>query len=256
MIFDQALAEELSRLYGTEQGQYLASRQEKLIRLLARPGRGERLLCVGATTGESLAPFLGFGCLVTALVPASCLVEAAKRKTVQGVDFRVGPVDDFPFSDDEFDLVVLLAALEFTPNHRRLIDEAIRVCRDRVFIGVRNRCSPFLLGKNSASLFPKTIRRQVRSYHIAELLSLVRSNLGAVDVNWGSNIFFPWRLGKKIANIESRIPLLKNPCGAFLGLSFPVSYRYRTVQNVIVSGPGVFNEKGRAPVQGLVRGVK
>lgn len=256
MIFDQAIAEEMSRLYGTEQGQYLASRQEKLIRLLLHPGRGERLLCVGTATGESLAPFIGFGCLTTALVPSPGLVEVASRKTGARVDFRVGPDDDFPFSDDEFDLVVLLAALEFTPNHRRVIDEAIRVCRDRVFIGVKNRCSPLFLGKNSESLFPQPLRRQARSYHIGELLSLVRNRLGKVDVSWGSSIFLPYRLGKKIVDIEKHIPLLKNPCGAFLGLSFPVSYRFRTMQNVIVGGPGVFKEKGREPAQGLVRGGK
>lgn len=256
MIFDQATAEEMARMRGTEQGQYLAGRQEMLIRLLARPARGERLLCVGTATGESLASFLDLGCLTTALVPASCLAAVAREKTGTRVDFRVGPVDDFPFSDDEFDLVVLQGALEFTPDHRRVIDEAIRVSRGQVFIGVKNRCSPFFLGKNSESLFPQPLRWQARAYHIAELLSLVRNRLGSVDVRWGSHIFFPYRLGKKVADFEKHIPLLKNPCGAFLGLSFPVSYRFRSVQNVIVNGPGVFKEKGREPAQGLVRGGK
>lgn len=253
MIFNETIAGEIAGRYSTDQGKYVACRQEQLIRRLIPPGGYERLLFVGVTTGESLAPFIKPGYSTTALVPAPSLMEAAERKIGPRLECRVGPAEDLPFSDNEFDLVVLLAALEFAREPRRVIDEAIRVCRDRLFIGATNRYAPFFALGNNPSLFPPVLHRQARSFYVGELLSLVNRRLSSVNISWGSHIFFPYGMGKNMTAIEEHIPLMKNPFGAFLGLSFEVSYRYRTMQDVIVTDHLQFKEKGRKPAQGLVR---
>lgn len=253
MIFNEGIAREITARYSTERGKYLARRQEELIQRLIPPGSCERLLYAGVTTGESLGPFIKPGCSLTALVPARPLMEAADRKMGQRLECRVGPAEDIPFSDNEFDMVVLLASLEFSRDPGRVIDEAIRVARESVFIGAMNRYAPFFALGGNQSLFPPVLHRQARSFSPGELLSLVKSRLGSVDIKWGSHIFFPYALGKNLTPLERHIPLLKNPFGAFLGLSFGVSYRYRTMQDVIATDPRPFQEKARTPAQGLVR---
>ena len=52
--------------------------------------------------------------------------------------------------------------------------------------------------------------------------------------------------------LEETIPMMKNPFGAFLGLSFPVSFTLRTVQDII-SDPFKIKADDRQPAQGIVR---
>lgn len=46
-----------------------------------------------------------------------------------------------PFSDDEFDAVILEDCLEFSADPEPVVNEAVRVCRGRVFVAVTNGLS-------------------------------------------------------------------------------------------------------------------
>ncbi|MDO8785458.1 MAG: hypothetical protein Q7J12_04495, partial [Syntrophales bacterium] len=71
-------------------------------------------------------------------------------------------------------------------------------------------------------------------------------------IKWGSVIFFPCGFYKFTGAVEEFLPVMKNPFGAFLGLSFPVTFRYKTIQDVIMK-PFKIKGKSGYPVGGVVR---
>ncbi len=125
----------------TSTGRYLDGRIKSLILDLTAPRAGERLLDVGCGSGEHLGLFRRKGCDVTGIDPSPFLLDQACQRLRSRAELRIGPAEDLPFSDNEFDIVTLINSLEFTDDPGLAVAEAIRVCRGRVFIGVMNRYS-------------------------------------------------------------------------------------------------------------------
>jgi SAM-dependent methyltransferase len=167
------------------------------------------------------------------------------------VELLPGKAEDLPFSDNEFDIVSMILSLEFATDPEKAISEAIRVSRGRVFIGVLNKFSAIALQRRVRGLFHPSIYNSARFYHVAELTYLIRHFLPGVHARWGSVIFLPTGCYRFAAPLEEALPVLKNPLGAFLGLSFPVNFTVRTVQNII-GDPFKIKANGRLPAQGIV----
>jgi len=53
----------------------------------------------------------------------------------------LGNAADIPFSDNEFDVVTLTGGLQGSANPQKALAEAVRVSRNRVFVGFLNRYS-------------------------------------------------------------------------------------------------------------------
>jgi len=252
MIFDEEIANNYDHWFQTPQGRYIDKREKDLILELVAPRRGERLLDVGCGTGEHLALFQNSGCDVTGIDPSAPMLAVARQKLGHKVDLHPGKAEDLPFSDNEFDIVSLILSLEFIADPEKAISEAIRVSRGRVFIGVLNKFSATALQRRVRGLFHPSIYNSARFYHVAELTRLIRYFLPGVHVRWGSVIFLPNSCYRFAAPLEEALPVMKNPLGAFLGLSFPVKFTLRTVQNII-GDPFKIKADGRQPVQGIVR---
>lgn len=233
-------------------GRYLDGRIKSLILDLTAPRAGERLLDIGCGSGEYLGLFRYKGCDVTGIDSSSLLLDQASRRLHSRAELRVGLAEDLPFSDNEFDIVTLIAALEFTRDPSLAIAEAIRVCRGRVFIGVMNRWSMIGAQGRLPSLFPFRASEASRFFHIASLTAKIRQELPGVRIPWGSVIFLPWSGYDFATGLEERIPVMHNPFGAFLGLSFPVTFSFSTIQEMIREPLGL-NPDGRRPMPGVVR---
>lgn len=252
MIFDEEIARNYDLWFQTPQGRYIDKREKDLIRDLVLPRRGERLLEVGCGTGEHLALFQSSGCDVTGIDPSAPMLAMARKKLGHKVELVPGKAEDLPFSDNEFDIVSMILSLEFTDDPEKAISEAIRVCRGRVFLGVLNKCSAAALQRRVRGLLHPSIYKTARFYHVGELTRLIRSFLPGVHIRWGSVIFLPNGWYEFAAPLEEAMPVMNNPLGAFLGLSFPVNFTLRTVQNII-GDPFKIKTDGRQPAQGIVR---
>lgn len=206
---------------------YIGTREKKLLWHLLVPSPGERILNISCGLDDFHAYLKGQGCQVTKFV----LDRSVAIDSETGI--LTGQAEDLPFSDNEFDIVTLIASLEFTKNPQKAIMEAVRVSRGRVFIGVQNRYS--LAGTRlRISRFLETKTNGVHSFSIGQLKRMIRNALGgSADIRWGSVIFLPYGWYSFAEPIEENIPVFKNPFGAFLGLSFSVVYRYRTIQERI-----------------------
>ena len=252
MIFDDETANNYDRWFQTPPGRYIDRREKDFILDLLAPRRGERLLDVGCGTGEHLVLFQNSGCDVTGIDSSAPMLAVARQKLGHKVELYPGKAEDLPFSDNEFDIVSMILSLEFTDDPEKAISEAIRVCRGRVFLGVLNKFSVIALQRRLSGLFHPSIYKTARFYHVIELTHLIRSFLPGVNIRWGSVIFLPNCWYGFAAPLEEAMLVMKNPFGAFLGLSFPVNFTLRTVQNII-GDPFKIKANGRQPAEGVLR---
>lgn len=184
---------------------FVQVRREELIRDLVFPRAGERLLDVGCGTGEHLMFFRNQGCSVTGIDPSRERVEAAQRKLGHRADIHAGRAEDLPFSDNEFDIVTMIASLEFVEDPQKAVSEAVRVSRDRVFLGTWNRYAIMNPHGGHREFFcSSTGESPVQPLGGLQLVRLVRNLLPGVPIYWGSVLFFHWS-GTRIFRVSNGI---------------------------------------------------
>ena len=207
---------------------YMDRREKKLIQRLLKPMDGERLLDVGCGAGDYLRFFRENGCSVTGTDPSQHMLDTARGKLGQRADLYLGNSEDLPFSDNEFDIVTLIFP-DPACNLQNAINEAIRVCSGRIFLGTINRyslASAYGMGKTTLDPYGYSLPSS-----IPEMTQLIRSSLSDTTIKWGSVIFFPPGWYTVISFFEERVPVMNNPFGLFIGLAFPVTYTRITIQD-------------------------
>lgn len=101
---------------------------------------GERVLDVACGTGQVAIPAARSGAQVTGIdIAENWIAQARERAAEQGLDIRfdVGDVEDMPYDDASFDVVVSLIGAMFAPRPDRALSEMARVCRPggRIIMG-------------------------------------------------------------------------------------------------------------------------
>jgi SAM-dependent methyltransferase len=230
---------------------YLDGRIKSLILDLSAPHGGERLLDIGCGTGDNLRLFRQKGCVTTGIDSSSDNIDACEKKLGNRAELHLGNPGDLPFSDNEFDIVTMVASLEYMQNPAAALAEAIRVCRGRIFIGLMNCYSPIGIQGRLPALFSVQTDAKARYFHLPSLSGMIRQHLPGVRIAWGSVIFLPWGFYDAASKIEEQIPVMKNPFGAFIGVSFSVTFSYITIQDVIKK-PAATPRSGE-PAHGVVR---
>ena len=207
---------------------YIGSRVKRLSMHLLAPRPGERILNIINGMSDFNLLFKEHGCQVTVFDLIQDKVDCGGRSSL------LSGADDLPFSDNEFDMVTLIESLEVARNPQKLIREAVRICRSKIYIGVQNRHSLVGTQKRISHVFDTNTPNAVHLFSIVQLKRMVRNALGGdVPIKWGSVIFLPYGWYSFAVPVEEYIPVLNNPFGAFLGISFSVAYRYRTIQDRI-----------------------
>lgn len=133
-VFD-SFAEKYDLWFETPLGRYVAEAEKRLILALADPQNGEKMLDVGIGTGFFAREFLKRGAEITGIDVSLNMLGIARKRGFENVSF--GDAVDIPFSDETFDLVVSITALEFIRDPGRAIFEMARVCRKggRIVVG-------------------------------------------------------------------------------------------------------------------------
>jgi ubiquinone/menaquinone biosynthesis C-methylase UbiE len=93
---------------------------------------GERVLDVAAGNGNaSLAAARRFADVTSTDYVPALLDKAAARAAAEGLPmtFQVADVEDLPFADATFDVVLSTFGAMFAPDHQRTADEMLRVLR-------------------------------------------------------------------------------------------------------------------------------
>jgi SAM-dependent methyltransferase len=251
MDIDQKAAALSDKRLETVYGRYIFSRQKELILDLVAPRTGERVLGVDCGTGNYLQPFREKRCAVTGIDSSAEMLKMAHDKLGAGTELIIGQSDDLPFSDNEFDIVTLITSLEFSANPQRALAEAIRVCRDRVFIGFLNNYCLAGTQQRLKELFGLSLNSNIRFFSHEEIKSMVNALIGSPSISRGSVIYFPAGIYGIFSELDELFPLRKNPFGAFAGLIFPVKYTYRSVQSPIMESYKLQSESRRAAPEAI-----
>jgi SAM-dependent methyltransferase len=102
---------------------------------------GQRVLDVGAGTGNAAIPAAEQGAVVTAADLTPELLDTGRQIAVaRGVDLEwvEGDAESLPFPDDSFDVVMSCVGAMFAPRHEVVADELVRVTRPGGTIGMIN----------------------------------------------------------------------------------------------------------------------
>ncbi|MBJ8337797.1 class I SAM-dependent methyltransferase [Antrihabitans sp. YC3-6] len=120
-------------------------------------GPGDRVLDVGAGSGNASIPAAAAGAVVTAsdLTPELMAVgrELAADRNVN-VEWVEADAEALPFADNNFDVVMSCVGAMFAPHHQLTADELIRVARPGGTIGMINWTPPGFLGTLFATMKP------------------------------------------------------------------------------------------------------
>ncbi len=202
--------------------------ETQLMRDLLQPMRGETVLDIGCGTGACLVAFLEMGLRVTGVDPSTYMLDIALKKISTRADLYRGYAEDLPFDDNSFSYACLFTTLEFVEDHRKALEEAFRVAKDRVFIGVLNRYAIKGIQRRVKGIFTPTIFNHAKFFSVWELKQLIRDIIGDTPVSWRTVCQLPSNSGHFVNSLEQSKIIQRCPFGAFAGIVVTLVPRFRT----------------------------
>ena len=162
--------------------------EKRLILKLIKPNFGESLLDIGCGAGWHLHWFKNLGLEVKGIDISPYMVEEARRFLGDKADVQVMDAENLEFADNSFDIVTLITVLEFVRNPLRVLKEALRVSKNRVFLGVLNKYSWLNLRRKCLSLFKESVYKKAKFYTVRELINLVKFIYEGLNIYWQTAI--------------------------------------------------------------------
>jgi ubiquinone/menaquinone biosynthesis C-methylase UbiE len=202
--------------------------ESQLMRDLLQPMRGETVLDIGCGTGACLVAFLEMGLRVTGLDPSTYMLDIALEKIGKRADLYRGYAEDLPFDDNSFSYASLFTTLEFVEDHRKALEEALRVAKDRIFIGVLNRYAIKGIQRRVKGIFTPTIFNHAKFFSVWELKQIIRKLIGNTPVSWRTVCQLPSNSGNFVNSLEQSKIIQRCPFGAFAGIVVTLVPRFRT----------------------------
>jgi ubiquinone/menaquinone biosynthesis C-methylase UbiE len=200
----------------------------QLMRDLLQPMRGETILDVGCGTGACLKAYLEMGLRVTGLDPSTYMLDIALDKIGNRASLYRGYAEDLPFDDNSFSYASLFTSLEFVDDPKKSLEEAFRVAKDRVFIGVLNRYAIKGIQRRVKGIFTPTIFNHAQFFSVWELKQMIRNMIGNTPISWRTVCQLPTHSGKFVNNLEQNKIVQRCPFGAFAGIVVTLVPRFRT----------------------------
>lgn len=205
-----------------------ADLESRLMLDMLNPQRGDAILDIGCGTGASIAPLLQSGLDITGIDPSPYMLDIAAETFGEQVELYRGFAEDLPFDDNAFNHACIFTTLEYVDAPAKAIEEACRVAKDKVFIGVLNRYALKSVQRRLQGIFTSTIYNRARFFSVWELKSMVRDMAGPVPVAWRTVQQFTGGSGKLTRAFERSHLVQRCPFGAFAGMVVTLVPRFRT----------------------------
>jgi SAM-dependent methyltransferase len=245
-IFDFKAARQYDSWYENPQNRFVADLEDQILLRLLQPVKGERVLDIGCGTGRHLVMFLNMGLDVTGLDASPHMLEMARRKLGSRAQLHQGLAQDLPFEDNSFNIATLMTTLEFVDDVQGVIEEACRVAKDRIFLGVLNRYAIKGIARRLMGIFSESIFNRARFFSVWGLKGQVRDVLGEVPIKWGTVHHLPAGFRAYTEYIERCSLVQRSPFGTFIGMAVTLVPRYQTknipinyVQRASKAAPGL-----------------
>jgi ubiquinone/menaquinone biosynthesis C-methylase UbiE len=191
-----------------------ADRLEKklLTKLLDTLGHAEKLLEIGCGTGHFTRWLDSMGLECYGLDLSHLMLKEAKKLWANGSLLR-GESSHLPFKDKSFDVVAFITCLEYMPNIAKVVNEAARVSRKGIIIGLMNKWSiPTMRRIIQIKMGKNPYYKNVKFYSIFGIKHVLEEALhDRYTICFWSTAVFPKIFGDR----ESALL----PFGAFLGIA-------------------------------------
>ncbi|HHX44679.1 MAG TPA: methyltransferase domain-containing protein [Chloroflexi bacterium] len=173
--------------YATPLGQVSDRLEKALVYRLAAPRPGERALDVGTGTGHWACDLAARGLTVVGIDASEAMLQAARVKDCR-VTWRHGDVEELPFPDGAFDLVLSVTVLEFVRDPVRVLSEMARVTAPggRIVVGVLNARSSWARARTREAQQRGGPFASARFFAPDEFVQLLR-RYGPTE--WSSSVF-------------------------------------------------------------------
>lgn len=227
-VFDFQNAEDYDAWFEKGNHRHCLDLEIKLIKDLVGCKKGMRLLDIGCGTGMSLEPFLNKGMNLTGIDPSPYMLDKAAARLGNRVELHRGAAEDLPFDDNAFDTALIFTSLEFCERPAKAIEEACRVAKDQVIIGVLNRYAPLNMARRLKGFFFPDIYTHAHFFSVWELKMTLHSILGRVPVKWRTTVQFPFLSGRWVSRFEDFKLVQKSYCGTLIGMRIKPVPKFRT----------------------------
>jgi len=207
--FDERVAAHYEAWYETPEG-HRADELEKasLEWLLQRFSQPATLLEIGCGTGHFSRWLHSQGLTVVGL--DFSLPMLMQAQVLDGVALVQADAGRLPFGGGAFDVTAFITTLEFLERPGKALEEALRVTRQGMILGVLNRWSLLGTRRRLAGLFHRSVYDTAHFYSVRKLKTLLRSIAGeSTRIVWRTILFprgLPW----------SQVPL---PWGGFIAMA-------------------------------------
>ncbi len=226
-VFDFNDAREYEKWLQSRNRRYAAELESRLMMDMLKPMPGETLLDIGCGTGASLQPFLDFGLQVTGIDPSPYMLDIAIENVRNKVDFYRGFAEDLPFDDNSFNYATLITSLEFVEEPRHSLEEACRVAKDKVFIGVLNRYALKGFERRVRGMFTPTIFNRARFFSVWEIKQMLAELLSKAPMSWRTVCQLPVTGSALLSRMEKSTLVQRCPFGTFAGIVVSLVPRFR-----------------------------
>jgi ubiquinone/menaquinone biosynthesis C-methylase UbiE len=227
-VFDFKDATDYEKWFFSSRNRIAADLETRLTLSMLKPVRGRSLLDVGCGTGARLSPLLKGGLDVSGLDPSPYMLDIAGKKLGNRVELHRGLGESLPFEDNSFHYVSLITTLEYVDDPVKALEEALRVAKDKIFIGIYNRHAIKCLQHRVRGMFVETIFSRARFYTIWEVKQMIGKVVGEAPVAWKTVCQFPGFIERYLYAAEHYGWVQKSPFGAFAGITVMPVPRFRT----------------------------
>ncbi|GAA4589396.1 SAM-dependent methyltransferase [Actinoplanes octamycinicus] len=117
-------------------------------------GPGQRVLDVGAGTGNAAVPAARTGAEVTASDLTPELLRTGEQRSDVKLIWTEADAEALPFQDAEFDTVMSCIGVMFAPHHERAAAELLRVCRPGGTLALLSWTPEGFIGQMFAAMKP------------------------------------------------------------------------------------------------------
>jgi SAM-dependent methyltransferase len=227
-VFNKKDTREYERWFEKPENRLFSGLEKKLMVEMLQPARRETVLDIGCGTGESLVPFVDMGLSVTGIDPSQDMLDSAFSKLGNRVELHRGFAEELPFDDNSFNYSFFFTSLEFVDNPEKALEEACRVAKDKIFIGILNSISINFIRMRTKGFFFDSVYRNARFFNIWEIKKIIRGLLGDVPVSWGTVNRFSFPAQIVADKLEQANIAKKYPFGSFAGIVVTLVPRFRT----------------------------
>ena len=232
-IFDFKDSLNYDKWLSSPQNHPVVALEQKLMMDMVAPARGRRLLDIGCGSGSRMMPFIEKGVDVTGLDPSPYMIDLGKDRFKHKMEFYRGSGESLPFDDNAFNYVTIIKSLEFVEDPKQVIEEAARVAKNKIFIGIYNRHTLSCAKLRVNALFSESIFRQANFFSIWQLKHMVKIKLGDMPVSYKTTCLINETFRTYLDYIKISSVLERLPFGAFAGIAITPVPRFITTPLIL-----------------------